>query len=96
MREPIGVPFLILEIPQGKRLISIDTSKTPNLLIFEDIIAPFDPVKWEELNLKVLELESGLGTEKTESLKNTITLMKALAEVYEKVLGMQVKSGGKN
>lgn len=41
-REPIGVPFLWVEIPQGKQLkiidgIGVDTSVTPHQAILEDI-----------------------------------------------------------
>ena len=41
-REPIGVPFLWVEIPQGKRLsitdgIGIDVSASPHQAILEDI-----------------------------------------------------------
>lgn len=41
-REPIGVPFLSVDIPAGKQLkitdsIGVDVSVTPNLAILEDI-----------------------------------------------------------
>lgn len=41
-REPIGVPFLWVDIPEGKRLkitdgIGVDTSVTPHQAILEDI-----------------------------------------------------------
>ena len=41
-REPIGVPFLWTEIPQGKQIkitdgIGIDISVTPHQVILEDI-----------------------------------------------------------
>lgn len=37
VREPIGIPFIWVEIPSNKRLVSIDTSVTPNVPIYEDI-----------------------------------------------------------
>lgn len=37
MYEPVGTPFLWIEIPGGKRLKSIDTSKAPHEPIFEDL-----------------------------------------------------------
>jgi hypothetical protein len=37
LREPTGVPFLWVEIPTGKRLISINTAETPNTPVYEDI-----------------------------------------------------------
>ncbi len=41
-REPIGVPFLNVVIPDGKRIkttdgIGVDVSKTPHEVILEDI-----------------------------------------------------------
>lgn len=41
-REPIGVPFLWVEIPQGKQLkitdgIGVDVSVTPHEVILEDV-----------------------------------------------------------
>lgn len=41
-REPVGVPFLWVEIPEGKQLkitdgIGVDVSVTPNQAILEDI-----------------------------------------------------------
>ena len=41
-REPIGVPFLWVDIPEGKRLkiidgIGVDVSVTPHQAILEDI-----------------------------------------------------------
>lgn len=41
-REPIGVPFLWVDIPQGKQLkitdgIGVDVSVTPHQVILEDI-----------------------------------------------------------
>lgn len=37
VREPVGISFLWVEIPEDKRLISIDTTVTPNVAVFEDI-----------------------------------------------------------
>lgn len=41
-REPVGVPFLWVEIPSGKQIkitdgIGVDISKTPHEVILEDI-----------------------------------------------------------
>lgn len=47
LREPVGMPFMKIEIPQGKLLVSIDVSKNPHEPVFEDIVIPYDPVKWE-------------------------------------------------
>ncbi|MEC0092897.1 hypothetical protein [Paenibacillus macquariensis] len=37
VREPIGLPFLWIEVPEKKRLVSVDVSVTPNVPIFEDV-----------------------------------------------------------
>lgn len=41
-REPIGVPFMWVEIPEGKQLkiidgVGVDTTVTPHQVILEDI-----------------------------------------------------------
>ncbi|MFQ8550178.1 hypothetical protein [Acinetobacter baumannii] len=53
-REPIGVPFLWVEIPEGKRIkvadgIGVDVSSTPHQVILEDI----PPTEVEELKTKL-------------------------------------------
>lgn len=37
LREPVGVPFIWVEVPQGKYLVSIDTTGEEHLPIFEDL-----------------------------------------------------------
>lgn len=57
-REPIGVPFLWVEIPEGKRIkitdgIGVDVSVTPHKLILEDIPpTELDILKQEDLDNK--------------------------------------------
>lgn len=53
-REPIGVPFLWIEIPVGKQLkinngIGVDTTVTPHQAILEDI----PPTEIDELKAKL-------------------------------------------
>lgn len=36
IREPIGVPFMWVTIPEGKRLVSINVSTSPHTPVFED------------------------------------------------------------
>lgn len=60
-REPIGVPFLWVEIPEGKRIkitdgIGVDVSTAPHQVILEDI----PPTEVEVLNKKVEEQEHAL------------------------------------
>lgn len=40
VREPIGTPFIWVEVPDGKRLVSIDTSVNPSVPVFEDLPVP--------------------------------------------------------
>jgi len=56
-REPIGVPFLWVEISEGKRIkvtdgIGVDVTKTPHEVILEDI----PPTEVETLEAQVAEL----------------------------------------
>jgi hypothetical protein len=37
VREPIGIPFMWAEAPEGKRITGVDVTVTPNVAIFEDI-----------------------------------------------------------
>lgn len=94
LREPVGVHFMWIEIPLEKRLKKIDVSKNPHVPLFEDVILSYDPVKWEELNVKVLQLTSKVESTGQTTLNNTIIMMKGLAEVYEKMIAIQVKTGG--
>jgi hypothetical protein len=36
-KEPQGVPFIWVEIPEGKRVTKIDVTKTPHQAVFEDL-----------------------------------------------------------
>lgn len=60
-REPIGVPFLWVDIPQGKQIkitdgIGVDTSVTPHQAILEDI----PPTEVDTLKGQVFDLETRL------------------------------------
>ncbi|MCG1029321.1 hypothetical protein J5S49_13570 [Virgibacillus halodenitrificans] len=57
-REPIGVPFLWVDIPEGKRIkvidgIGVDTSVTPHEVILEDI----PPSEVDVLEIQVADLQ---------------------------------------
>lgn len=36
-RVPIGIPYLEIEIPEGKELVGVDISTTPHKPVLEDI-----------------------------------------------------------
>lgn len=62
-REPIGVPFLWEEIPEGKRIkttdgIGVDVSKTPHEVILEDIPPSEVDVLRQDLNDAIVELST--------------------------------------
>lgn len=53
VREPIGLPFLWVEIPEKKRIVSIDVLVTPNIPVYEDITkTEIERLKEEDLNNK--------------------------------------------
>ena len=57
-RKPVGVPYLEVDIPEGKRIkidengIGVDITKTPHEVILEDI----PPTEIEELKQVVADL----------------------------------------
>lgn len=58
-REPVGIPFMFVEIPQGKRIkitdgIGVDTSITPHQVVLEDI-PPSEIDSLKEENVKIKE-----------------------------------------
>lgn len=62
IREPIGIPFLWVEIPEGKRIVSIDVSGDTHIPVFEDL--PKSEVKLlqeqvDDLNMAMAALMGG-------------------------------------
>lgn len=60
-REPQGVPFLWVEIPQGKRIktsdgFGVDVTVTPNVAVLEDI----PPTEEEILKVRINAVEDTL------------------------------------
>lgn len=60
-RNPVGVPFLVVEIPQGKQIkitdgIGVDVTVTPHQVILEDIPPNEIEVLRSDLEAAVLEL----------------------------------------
>lgn len=60
-REPIGVPFLWVEIPKGKQIkitdgIGVDVSVTPHQVILEDI----PPTELEVLEAKLITTQKAV------------------------------------
>ncbi len=61
VREPIGVNFLYVDIPNGKILKSIDTTKEEHVPVYEDL--PRDPfsLMQEQVNALTIALAEVLG-----------------------------------
>lgn len=60
-RKPVGVPFLEVEIPEGKQIkivdgIGVDVTKTPHEVILEDIPPTEIDKLRNDLNEAVVEL----------------------------------------
>lgn len=51
LREPVGIPHLWVEIPQGKSLASIDVLVMPNVPIFEELPKTETQLLQEKLDL---------------------------------------------
>jgi hypothetical protein len=87
-REPIGVPFLWADIPQGKQIkitdgIGVDVSVTPHQAILEDIPkSKTDILEEENLTLKMAVAELA---EMQEQQKLETQL--ALVELAESLIG---------
>lgn len=61
LREPVGVPFLLIDIPEGKHIkvtdgIGVDVSVSPHQVILEDI----PPTEVDTLKQQVTELQDAL------------------------------------
>ncbi|MDF2984722.1 MAG: hypothetical protein K0R50_232 [Eubacterium sp.] len=48
LREPVGLPFMYIEVPQGKMFRSVDVSGTENKPVYEDLPKP-ETQKLQEL-----------------------------------------------
>lgn len=48
--EPTGIPFLWIEIPSGKYLVSIDVSVTPNKPVYADLPKSETQILQDKLN----------------------------------------------
>lgn len=81
-RVPVGVPSLIVEIPQGKYAVRVDVSQEVHEVVFEDLPKNETQMLQEEnINLKLAIAELA---EQQEIQKIEIQL--ALAELAESIL----------
>lgn len=54
VREPIGIPFMWVEIPEGKRVVGIDVSGEIHVPVFEDLPkSEIEQLKEENLEIKL-------------------------------------------
>ena len=61
LREPVGVPFILMDIPEGKKIkitdgIGVDVSVTPHQVILEDIPQTETEILNDKLDNAILEL----------------------------------------
>lgn len=55
-REPVGVPFMWVDVPVGKKVVSIDVSVSPHQPILEDIPPSDIEQLRNDLDSAILEL----------------------------------------
>lgn len=87
-REPQGVPFLWVEIPQGKQIkktdgVGVDVSVEPHQVILEDI----PPTEIEVLKGENLELKLALAEIAETQQAGRLETQLALAELAEAMAG---------
>lgn len=61
VREPVGIPFLWVDIPEGKRITGIDVTVTPNVAILEDIPKSETQLLKEQVDSLTLALAELMG-----------------------------------
>lgn len=62
-RKPVGVPYLEVEIPEGKQIkvtdgMGVDVTKTPHEVILEDIPPTETDLLRKDLNEAIVELST--------------------------------------
>ena len=57
VREPVGIPFMYVDIPEGKRLVKIDTTAEEHQPVFADLPKP----EIEELKEQISALNIALA-----------------------------------
>lgn len=61
LREPVGIPFLMVEIPEDKYLIGVDVSVTPNVPVYEDLPKSETQLLQEQVNDLNLAMAALMG-----------------------------------
>ena len=51
VREPIGIPFLWVEVPVGRRIVSVDVSGETHTPVFEDLPKSETQILQERIDL---------------------------------------------
>jgi len=59
--EPVGIPFLYVEVPIGKTIKSVDVDATPNVVIYEDIHKSEIEILKDKVNCLTLALAEMMG-----------------------------------
>ena len=59
VREPVGIPFLWIEIPKGKRIVSVDS--VTNTPVFEDLPRSETEILKEQIDALNIAMAQMLG-----------------------------------
>lgn len=61
IKDPVGIPFMVVNLPEGKTLTGINTSVTPHQPIFEEIPpSEIDQLKQTIADLTEIVLSGGI------------------------------------
>lgn len=78
VKEPVGVPFLWVDIPKGNYITKVNVSVSPNKAVFEQIPAS---------QAEVMSSELERAHDRLNDMENmNIQVLLAMADVYETVL----------
>lgn len=61
VREPAGIPFLWVDVPQGKRITGVDVTVTPNVAILEDIPKSQTQLLQEQIDSLTMAMAEMMG-----------------------------------
>lgn len=61
VREPVGIPFMWIEIPERKQIVGVDTSSDIHTPIYEDIPKTETELLTEQVNSLTLAMAEMLG-----------------------------------
>lgn len=78
IQEPVGIPYLWVDLPERSQVLSVDTTVTPNVPVYEEV----PKTEVQILQERTTQLEMELSTAQS----NNLMILEAMADVYEAVL----------